>query len=42
MEGDGTFQIKDNQVGIQVLGLQAGDVTKPRIMNFNGIKLTAK
>jgi hypothetical protein len=42
LEGDGTFQIKDNQTGVQVLALQAGAVTKPRIMNFSGIKLTVK
>jgi len=40
--GGDTFQIKDNQVGVQVLGLQAGAVTKPRLMNFSGIKLTVK
>jgi serine/threonine protein kinase len=40
--GGDTFQIKDNQVGVQVLGLQAGAVTKPRLMNFSGIKLTIK
>lgn len=42
LSGGGVFQIKDNQVGVQVLGLQAGSVTKPKIMNFNGIKISNK
>jgi hypothetical protein len=42
LSGGGMIQIKPEDTGIQVLGLMAGPVTKPKILNLNGIRLTAK
>jgi hypothetical protein len=42
LSGGGTFQIKPENTGVQVLALMAGPVTKPKIMNLNGIRLTVK
>ena len=42
IDGAGTVQLKPEQVGIQVLALRGGSITKPKIMNLSGVRLTAK
>jgi len=42
INGNGTFEIKADKVGVHVLGLQGGAVTKPKIANITGVRLTLK
>jgi len=42
INGAGTFEIKADKIGIQVLALQGGAITKPKIANISGVRLTLK